>query len=59
MEYQGGQPGNGEYFAILKLDEINNNLKNILNQLVEINYYLAKAHGDETDVSRVKKLLGK
>ena len=56
--------GNGEYFTILKIDELkqailqSNALQQaILNQLKEINYYQVKAHGDDSDIERVKEVL--
>ena len=51
------QPGNGEQFVIRKIDELNKTMTNIFNQLKEMNYYLCKAHGDDSDIERIKDLL--
>lgn len=50
-------PGNGEFFIINKIDQMNNTLEKVLLQLTEMNYYLCKAHGDDSDKERIERLL--
>jgi len=50
-------PGNGEYFLIGKIENLNNTMQKILKQLVEMNYYICKAYGDDDDRERVEKAL--
>ncbi len=50
-------PGNGEYFSILNMQNQLALLQLISNQLKEINYYLVKGFGDKSDQERIDKLL--
>ncbi len=57
VPYIPDSKGNGELFIINRLDMLFSSLKLILNQLTEMNYYICKAYGDETDIERINKLI--
>ena len=52
-------PGNGEQCIMVMLDAMVHSLNRINKQLLEMNYYMAKTMGDDSDRKRVEAVFSK